>query len=901
MNSLQDVLDPLSGPVPARNRRRNPFWRFRRFLFVIVLMAVVGSGTVLYVFSQTELPEDRFGELALTTYICTAEVKAGCGPENAAAQLSEAAEDRELVTYEDLPDHVVQAIVATEDQDFFIHYGVDPRGISRAAYQYVRNPDGLVQGGSTITQQYVKLAFNDDDQTLTRKAREAIRAVKLEQELSAECADRPDLDELGITPKQCAKEEILTRYLNRAYFGRGASGIQSASRAYFGKDVQEVTVAEAAFLAGLLRNPNGADPIDDPEEANRRRTVTLELMLTAGYLSETDAVAANESQWQVVPRPDREGLGDVLGAEYGTEYFIEEVRLQVEQALPGQIYTGGLRVYTTLDRGLQQMAYESAHAPKDEDLSTRDFPEMGPLFLDPANPDDPDAAIVSIDGAGRVVAMVAGTDFEQSEFNLATSSGTAGRQPGSTFKTLGLALAIESGISAKSFYPAVPGVTKIGDPCRSNGEDWQVTGGSSARYRHRDLVDALRWSSNVVFAQLVVQLDPRSLMNFAEDMGVTSDLSIPLAGGQSTAPCSLILGSQGVPVIDMASVYSVFERDGLRLDPVIIERITDSEGNILCWYPVNGICQDGPEDRVGTQVIDPETARQVNYALSQVVEGGTGRRANFDPERAIAGKTGTSQESRDGWFAGLTCGLTTVVWMGHAGEEIPMVDFRKPLAEGETERQVRDDNGNVIDDRGWPNIEGGNFPTMIWADYMAKATATMPPCPELNVSQDFTGTRLNQDLSTTTLPPCGVELDQFGYPRGDPENWVFITTTTAAPPPSSGGEGEPEGLPVQQPDGGQGAEGEAALCVPPEVWILQSDPTATIPTQTIPPETTTPETTETTLPPSSDTTDTTAPPTSPTVTEPPTTETTLPPSSDTTETTAAAASPEPPPAPPPED
>lgn len=827
MNSLQDVFDPLSGPVKLRNRRRNPFWRFRRLLFVLAILITVGMGSVLYIFSQTNLPEDRFDDIAQTSFLCTAEVTFDCGPNNATAMLSTAGEDREIVTYADLPQQLIDAVVATEDQDYFEHQGIDPRGIARAAYQFVRR-EGIIQGGSTITQQYVKLAFNDQDRTLTRKAREAIRAVKLEQDLSKECADRDDLGET--TPTQCAKEEILTRYLNRAYFGRGASGVQAAARAYFGKDISQVDIAESAFLAGLLRNPNGADPESDLEEAERRRTTSLELMMEAGFITQEEAMASNVADWNVVPRLSREGLGEVTGAPFGSEYFVEEVRQQIDELFPnGEIYTRGLRVYTTLDQGLQRAAYESVHVAKNEDLSTRDLPELGPLVLDPANPDDPNAAIVSIDSAGRVVAMLGGANFDENEFNFATSSGTNGRQPGSTFKTLGLALAIEQGLSAQSFYPAVPGVTRVGPPCvNDRGEAWQVTGGSSAQYRYRTLLDALRWSSNIVFAQLVVDIGPNQLLAMAENLGITSQLGVPLANGTETAPCSLILGSQGVPVIDMAAAYSVFERDGKRLDPVLIERVEDSEGNVLCWYPVDGVCT-GP-DRAPTEVLAASTARQVTYALTQVVEGGTGRRARFAEDRAIAGKTGTSQENRDGWFAGFTCGMTTVVWVGHGGaEEIPMIDFRKPLAEGETE-PPRDEDGDLIDDRGWPNIEGGNFPSMLWADYMAKATAGAAPCPELNTETEFPGTRLNQDLSTTTLPPCGVELDQWGFPRGNgPDNFVLIPTTTIAPPtsqpptgqPGQGGDDQNQALPVQENNGGPPSTDP---CIAIEEWIYQANP-----------------------------------------------------------------------------
>ncbi|MEL7157490.1 MAG: penicillin-binding transpeptidase domain-containing protein, partial [Actinomycetota bacterium] len=235
------------------------------------------------------------------------------------------------------------------------------------------------------------------------------------------------------------------------------------------------------------------------------------------------------------------------------------------------------------------------------------------------------------------------------------------------------------------------------------------------------------------------------------------------------------------------------------------------------------------------RVIDEARAYQMVNILEGVVERGTGRRARAIG-KPVAGKTGTSQENRDGWFAGFTCGLTTVVWLGHAGEEIPMYDFRKPLAEGEVDKP-RNEAGELIDDRGWPNIEGGNFPAMIWSDYMKKATAGLPPCPEISTSQEFTGSRLNQDLSTTTLPPCGVELDDFGFPRGNgPEDFILVTTTTAAPttPPASA----PEGLPVQ--DDGDGNPNTTAPCVPLDQWIFQADPEARLTSTTQPGETTVP-------------------------------------------------------------
>ncbi|MFV0259450.1 MAG: transglycosylase domain-containing protein [Acidimicrobiales bacterium] len=793
MTSIQQVFDPLSGPSTPRNRRRNPFWRFRRVFFVLALLAIVGAGSVLYAFSRTDLPADDFDQLAQTSYICTAEVAADCGPDNATASFAAAGEDREVITYDQLPPQLINAVVATEDQHFFTHRGVDPQGIMRAAYQYTRR-QGVMQGGSTITQQYVKLACDDQEDTLTRKAREVTRAVKLEQELAQVCASTPATQSLD--PQQCAKQEILTRYLNRAYFGRGAAGVQAAAQAYFGKDVGQLTAAESAFLAGLLRNPNGADPETNLAEAERRRDVGLDLMAEQGYLTPEEAEAAKSEPWAVRPRQSREGLGEVRGSEYGSEYFIEEVRLELDQIYPnGQIYTSGLRVYTTLDQGLQQAAYAAAHAPKDENLNQRGLPELGPTYLDPNNPDDPAAALVSLDREGRVVAMLGGTNFQESEFNLATSSGGQGRQPGSTFKVFALATAIDQDISARSQYPAERGVAEIGGACASGSGPWRVSGGGT-NSGHRDLVDALTWSSNVVFAELVVDIGPDQLADTAHRLGVTSPLGTPGADGQIVTPCSAVLGTEGAPVIDMASAFSTLWRAGVRKDPVLIERVEDANGNVICWYPKNGTCATG-SDRPGEQVIDADVARQVNYVMTQVTAKGTGRSAPWSSDQPVAGKTGTSQQERDAWFAGFSCDYTTVVWVGYPDEK-PMIDFRRPLPDGST-GFLTDGNGDPIDSRGWPNVQGGNLPTWIWQAYMEAATADKPPCEGLDVSDDFTGSVRNSELITAGLPPCGVLLDDNGQPVGDSpadfqpaasgtqtdciplDQWIAIHTPSASP------------------------------------------------------------------------------------------------------------------------
>ena len=819
MTSVQRAFDPLSGPHRGRNRRRNPLWRFRRLFFIVGLLGVGAVGAVLYVFSHTELPEDQFEEIAQSSYLCTAEVTDNCGPDNATATLASPGEDRKLVTYSELPQNLIDAVVATEDQSFFTHRGVDPKGITRAAYQYLRG-QGVVQGGSTITQQYVKLAFKDKERTLDRKAREAMRAIKLEQDLAEECSHNPEM--LGDnTPQQCAKETILERYLNRAYFGRGASGVSAAARTYFGVEVGQLTVSQSAFIAGLLRNPNGAEPSAHPEEAERRRVTTIKLMADAGYITPEEADAATKEPVAYKDKVNREGLGEVQGAKYGSEYFVEEVRQQLDLIYPnGEIYTKGLRVYTTLDQKKQEEAYKTVYEPFAEDPK-RDLQDMGPLTLKPEE-GDPAAAIVTLDAEGRVKAMVGGKNFAESEFNLATSKGSDARQAGSTFKPFALATAIEQGMSAKSFFPANPGTLEIGGRCSDNGKPWKVSGGGNAQTHYRDLIDALTVSSNVVFAELVDEIGPDELRDTAKEMGITSSLQGGTGEGAFT-PCSLVLGSQGVPVIDMASAYSTFARQGIRKDPVLIERVVENDGTV-CWYPVDGTCtaelsEDAPApERPGTEAIKPETARQVNYALTQVVAKGTGKRAGLGKDHLIAGKTGTTQNSSDAWFAGFTCDMTTVVWMGFPKGQIPMYDFRKPLpADG---KPPVDKNGDPVDDPNWRNVEGGNFPAMIWHEYMTRITKDAPPCTELPVQEDFPGTRYNQELSTTTLPPCGVELDKYGFPKGgSPDKFVPITTAPQQPPT---GQGDNQGLPVQE--GGGGDQGYTN-CVPIDQWAGQGGTT----------------------------------------------------------------------------
>ncbi|MBK5221386.1 MAG: transglycosylase domain-containing protein [Acidimicrobiia bacterium] len=703
----------------------------RRLFYLVGLLFIAGIAGAGWVVSQVPLPPAE--PLVQTSYVCAADVTEGCGPDNAIAQLS-GTENRISVKLDDVPDVVIDAVLAQEDRNFFSHSGLDPVSIGRALWTDIRH-QRLAQGGSTITQQYVKNVYLTDDRTLMRKVREAALAVKLERELG--------------------KEEILERYLNTIYFGRGAYGIEAASRAYFGRPASQIGISEAAFFAGLIRAPESAEPTRFPEEADRRRNNALVRMVADGHITQDQMDEANATPVAdlVLPREVREGLGNVTGSEYGTEYFVDDVRqLLIEEFGAAAVYGGGLRVYTSLDLDVQRAAYESI-------TST----------LDPANPDEPAAALVSLDQDNNVIAMVGGTDFATSQVNLALgrSGGGSGRGPGSAYKPFALSRALMDDMSLRSSYDA-PQVKVF--PEANNGEDWKVTGGGSPTGEW-SLLDAMRVSSNTVFAQLMLDLGPARVNDIAERSGVTADLpDVP----------SVVLGAGEVSVMDMASAYTTFRDHGEHGDPVIVLRVTDPEGRVL-WEP----------DRRRERVMPGEIADMVTHSLEGVIGAGTGRRAAV-PGQIVAGKTGTTTDNRDAWFVGYSCEISTAVWMGF------------PTADAEGNPRLMSNVRGIA-------VSGGTFPAEIWSAFMTRALEGREPCPfpdveiepaptttvELECPVDSTDTTdpgtpielcppITSDSSTTTSSTSTTAPDDE-----DPETFSPTTTTTAppttttAPPPST--------------------------------------------------------------------------------------------------------------------
>lgn len=699
---------------PARTRRPRRRWRIwlRRttFIGVLVVIAMVGGGFVAL--NSVKIPAPT-RTIKTTSFVCTAEVADGeCDPSNSVAQFASGGNNRVLVDLTEISDHLIDAVVAAEDRSFFSHGGVDPWGIARAFYRDVRGSASR-QGGSTITQQYVKQVYLTNEGTLKRKIKEAAIAIKLERKLS--------------------KPEILERYLNEVYLGRGAVGVEAGARAYFDKDAKDLDIAESAFLAGLIRAPRYADEPTNPDkpeeakEAKRRRRTVLTAMLEEKYISaeEERAAEATPLDGHVLLNPPVT-KGPVVRSTFsdvGGKYVIEWARQQlVEMENVGEsaLYGQGLRIYLTIDPRLQAAAQLSIASVLNE-------------------PGDPSSSLMSVDDAGRIVAMIGGQNFEASEVNLALGAqgGGSGRGPGSTFKPIALAEYIAQGNSVKSeiWAPAqhiYPGA--------DDGADWTVD-----NYENKDLgkltIEQATWqSANTAYSQIMEKITPQKFREMALRLGVSAEVKPVL---------SSVLGPSAVSVMDMTSVYSTFANHGTLKPPYVIRRVEAADGSVL---------YDAAQDplKQPQQAIDPAVADTVSSVLTGVLASGTGSRARLKTK--AAGKTGTTKEYRDAWFAGYTCHVTAVVWMGFLGEPgqpVPLMD-----------------NVHGI------KVTGGSLPADIWRTYMSAATDGQRGCAFKATDAGTTLVPPNEEFAPTTLPPVVVPPPADGTP---PPEGGPATTAPAAP------------------------------------------------------------------------------------------------------------------------
>ncbi|MBA2494592.1 MAG: PBP1A family penicillin-binding protein, partial [Acidobacteria bacterium] len=524
---------------------------------------------------------------------------------------------RKAVNFSDLPPHLVKAITVTEDRAFFEHYGVNFRGIARAAWRrYEGNEDSPLanQGGSSITQQLVKNLFLTREQTIERKAKEAYMSIILETRLS--------------------KEEIFTLYANQIYLGQqtGVSiyGVGEAANAYFGKDVSTLTLPEAALIAGIIRSPNRYNPFKNTEKVTERRNQVLDSMLEAGAISPNQAATAKQTSVNL--RKISSGK-DLQGMSYFSQYAIEELPKIVNDPEALQ----HLRVYTTIDPDLQKAAYE---------IVNRRLEKLDKYF--PKKPKGSlQAALVAIrPKTGEIVAMVGGRDFLETQFNRATS---AKRQPGSVFKPFVYAAALNTAYDPTSRVLTPATIFKDEKKVFTFGNDTYSPNNYGDHFSNQEMTlrDALVKSKNVITVDLAMELNIGKVMNLAAKAGLPK---------VEKAYPSMALGTAEATPLQVATAYTTFANLGDKAAPLAISRVTTGDGRTVV-APV-------AEKK---NVLRPDVAYIMDDIMKDVINRGTAAEAkawgfkNIEGKTAFAGKTGTS---RDGWFAGFTPEIVCVVYVG---------------------------------------------------------------------------------------------------------------------------------------------------------------------------------------------------------------------------------------------
>jgi membrane peptidoglycan carboxypeptidase len=672
-------------------------------------------------------------------------------------------ERRFIIDTTTLPDHVLQAVVAAEDRDFYDHHGVSIRGIARAAWANLTGGE-IAQGGSTITQQYAKNAvLKDPSRTVVRKFKEAVLAIKLERRYS--------------------KDEILGFYLNTIYMGRGAYGIEAAANAYFDKHARALTAGEAAYLAGIIPSPESYQPDSRPKAAKERRDRVLELMVEQGYLTRQKADRNARGRIKAVKRSARDARSQQAA------YFIEWIRRDyLEPRFGSDLYTSGLKIYTTLDLDLQDAAEQAVSS----------------ILTDP---EQPQAALVSMTPRGEVLAFVGGRAFESLKKARGSiyASDFPGHEAGSALKPFTLLAAIKEGISPQSRFPGTSPIT-IEDPeCTGPDGDWEPENFGGSSYGTMTLDQATTNSVNTVYAQLAAEVGPDAIAKTLEDFGFR-----PKYGAGQIAPnCSLALGAFTATPVEMARAYAGFAGRGALPDVVPISHIKSSEGDcLIAWLPYRGKC-DVRRKTQPRQVTEQNPVDVLTQSLTHVVSEGTAS-ASINLDRPIGGKTGTAQENVSSWFAGYVPQMSTVVWMGYPAERgpggepyVPRMGFCSDPVEWPARFAEKHDLCRPVNGI---EVTGGSYPAQIWNAYMLVALAnldilTFPlpsDLPDL-VLNSPPPAPVNTPAPTPTKSP---EPSPSKTPKPSPEP---VPTPTPKPTPTS--PPTPTPPPTPSPPGGNGGGG----------------------------------------------------------------------------------------------
>ena len=561
---------------PPRRRRSLLRWLFGFVFKSAIIGSIVlalGLGYVWFSLNQKgllQIPEQEPGIMLLAA--------------DGTALSEQGAFFGDQVRVSDLPDYVPNALIAIEDRRFRSHYGVDPLGLLRAMVQNIA-AGHVVQGGSTLTQQLAKNLFLKADRTFERKVQELVLALWLESKFS--------------------KDEILQLYLNRVYYGSGATGIEKAAETYYHKPAADLTLTEAATLAGVLKAPSNYNPATHPAEAAARASLVINAMVESDFISQSEAD-------QAINSPATVAASDYVPAtQYIVDWIDDQLPLLVKK------YDQSIIVETTIDPKLQAVAEKSLRKH---------------LNMEGKNLSVTQGAVVVMDTTGAIKAMVGGKSYKRSQYNRATK---ALRQPGSTFKPFVYLAAMEQGYTPES--------VEVDEPVRIG--DWEPE-----NYKHKylgpvTLRTALALSLNSVAAKLAAAVGPENVVAVAHRLGITSHLG---------TDASIALGTSEVTLLELTSAFTPFANGGNTVVPFSVRRIVTRDGQVLYERQGDGFGQSVASENLG----------EMNAMMRAVVTEGTAKKAQIEG-LDMAGKTGTSQDYRDAWFVGYSSRFVTGVWVGN--------------------------------------------------------------------------------------------------------------------------------------------------------------------------------------------------------------------------------------------
>jgi penicillin-binding protein 1A len=637
-------------------------------LFLLLTAVLVGGAAGYMIFSFVDLPQVR----SLEEYQPSVISRVYTDNNRLLAEFY--LENRTPVALEEVPENLIKALIATEDSRFYSHRGIDYRGMARAMFRNLR-ARRVLEGGSTLTQQLAKVLFLTPERSYTRKLKELVVALMIEQRYT--------------------KREILSFYLNQVYFGSGAYGVEAAARVYFGKPARDLNIAECALLAALPRSPKYYSPFRSPVNARSRRAHVLNRMVSTGIITPFQAEEANKT-----PLP----VPAAVKAGGPAPYFVEYVRQKVEERFGSSIlYSGGLNIYTSINDELQGYADEAVATGLSRIEARLGVTGKSPL----------QAALIAMDPAtGRIRAMVGGRDFSKSRFNRALQ---AFRQPGSAFKPVIYAAAIEHGFGPSDLLDDSPLAIKL-----DRKKIWEPENFTRTYQGPVTLRRALSQSLNVPTIRLLEKVGIEETIRYARRLGIRSQLGHYL---------SLALGSSDVTLAELTSAYAVFANHGTKIGPVSILMVTDRTGRVLYM-----------NDAAPEQAMKPETAYLTTYLLKGVIEHGTGWKAR-ELGRPAAGKTGTTNDFRDAWFIGYTPGLVAGVWVGR-------------------------DNQESIG----PKETGGRAALPIWLEFMKKAHADRPS-DDFAAPDDIVFKQIDPRTGLLSTDRCKSSIREAYVPGTEPRRY----------------------------------------------------------------------------------------------------------------------------------